>query len=302
MWTVRNRKTERKNHCMSPGGFPSAMYGRWVPRNHQVTGSPLHSRLLNEKETYPPRHSKGLQQRSQAHVKALSHTGSVCVPQTSSEGFIRRIFELLVPASGQRMAPFPCLFPLRFLHWIETFHPSGIHCSPAPWPGDLRGQTPTPDAQAYKSLTLCALSGFKGASRWEIVSTENKERQEFFIESHSSEQLFERKWGIKGERESRVGSTASSQFYPRKVFSGSWAPEAQETRPGRNCLWSVLNEHLAGSFLKQTEHRLHIKTKAWPQGKSKVKKRNHSVKQKKKKKCPLSRNWLAQLSVMVMNE
>lgn len=38
--------------------------------------------------------------------------------------------------------------------------------------------------------------------------------------------------------------------------------EAQETRPGINRLWSILNEHLAGSFLRQTEHRLYRKTKA----------------------------------------
>lgn len=72
----------------------------------QVTGSPLHSCLLNEKEMYPTRHSKGLHQRSQAQAKAPSHTGSLCASQTSSEGFVRQISELLVPAGGQRMAPF----------------------------------------------------------------------------------------------------------------------------------------------------------------------------------------------------
>lgn len=76
----------------------------------QVTGSPLHSCLLNEKEMYPTRHSKGLHQRSQAQAQAQaqapSRTGSLCASQTGSGEFVRQISELLVPAGGHRRASF----------------------------------------------------------------------------------------------------------------------------------------------------------------------------------------------------
>lgn len=81
--------------------------GHSMMTKYQVTICPLHPCLLNKKGMHPTRHSRRCQGREHLD-RLLSHQLPLRTTH-QSKVFIRQISELLVPASSQRMAPFPCV-------------------------------------------------------------------------------------------------------------------------------------------------------------------------------------------------
>lgn len=152
--------------------------------------------------------------------------------------FIRQISELLVPASSQRMAPFPCVSSHSDLISsldINLSVPQESISLLTPGLATSEERLPSLNSHPCNSLQLCALSGVQKALQGEKLALKRRKDDSCSQDPTAQSSSTRKREGGQG---GRVGSEARLvlKLIGERSLVAAGPQGAQETRPGIKCL------------------------------------------------------------------